>query len=99
MSEPNILQIVITAGTGGSAVFPTNTQINAGDAVFWLNKTSHAHQPAYKNPTTGKQILWGTPPDPLPPQQPSSQVTFAAAGTYPYFCSLHPTETGQITVE
>ena len=98
MPEPSIVQIVIADGGRGMAVFPQDTQISANDSVFWLNQTSQDHQPAYTNPTSGKQILWGTPPTPLPPQKTSSQVVFQTAGKYSYFCTLHQGETGTITV-
>ncbi|HET9282276.1 MAG TPA: plastocyanin/azurin family copper-binding protein [Candidatus Angelobacter sp.] len=96
MPEPQIVKIVISSGPGGTGVFP-NTSIQKNDSVFWVNNTSQPHQPAY-TPAGGQQIPWGTPPSPLPPNQSSSQVVFDTAGTYNYSCSLHPSETGQITV-
>jgi len=99
MPEPQITKIVIAPGQGGaSAVFPQNTQINVFDSVFWMNNTTEAHQPAYKPTPTSQPILWGQPPNPLGPQKTSSQVNFSTAGQYSYYCLLHPTETGVITV-
>ena len=103
MPEPNIVRITISPGGEGTSVFPADTTISVHDSVFWFNDTSANHQPAYQPPTAVGQppaspILWGPPPDPLPPQQTSSQVVFTTAGTYPYFCTIHTEETGTITV-
>jgi plastocyanin len=97
MPEPQITKIVIAPGPGGaSAVFPQNTQVNVFDSVFWFNNTTGDHQPTYNGPNG--PIAWGPPPNPLGPQQTSSQVNFSTAGKYSYYCSAHPTETGVITV-
>lgn len=98
MPEPSIVKITISE-EGGTTVFP-ETKIQANDTVFWLNKTSQPHQPAYKNPQTGQQILWGPPPSPLGPRKTSSQVQFATAGKYSYYCTVlgHSAESGEITV-
>jgi plastocyanin len=96
MPEPKIVQITIASGAGGSAVFPS-TAIQTNDSVFWVNNTSQQHQPTFK-PASGQPIPWGAPPSPLPPNQSSSQVVFDTAGIFNYYCSLHPNETGQITV-
>lgn len=100
MPEPTPVRIAIADGGGGKAIFP-DTHIAVGDSVFWLNQTSLDHQPVYKNPATGQTILWGPPPQPLPPQKTSSQVVFQAAGSYRYSCAIpgHENETGLITVQ
>lgn len=95
MPEPSIVKITITEGPGGKAVFP-NTSIQNLDSVFWLNQTGQNHQPAYDSPNG--QILWGPPPNPLPPGQTSSQIQFSTPGAYTYYCTLHAGETGKITV-
>lgn len=96
MPEPQTVKIAIASGSGGAAVFP-NTAIQTNDTVFWVNNTQQQHQPTFK-PAGGQPIAWGAPPNPLPPNQSSSQVVFDTPGTFNYYCSLHPTETGQITV-
>jgi plastocyanin len=97
MPEPKTLKIAIASGTGGAGIFPNNTAIQTNDTVFWVNNTSQQHQPTFK-PAGGQPIAWGAPPNPLLPNQSSSQVVFDTAGTFSYYCSLHPTETGKITV-
>ena len=99
MPEPTPVPIVIADGGGGKAIFP-DTNIAIGDSVFWLNKTSLAHQPVYRN-AVGQLVLWGPPPEPLPPQKQSSQVVFYNAGSYRYSCAIpgHSGETGLITVK
>jgi len=96
MPEPKTVKIAIASGAGGGAVFPS-TAIQTNDTVFWVNNTPQQHQPTFK-PAGGQPIAWGAPPSPLPPNHSSSQVVFDTAGTFNYYCSLHPKETGQITV-
>jgi plastocyanin len=96
MPEPKTVKIAIASGTGGAAVFPS-TAIQTNDTVFWVNDTPQQHQPTFK-PAGGQPITWGAPPIPLPPNGSSSQVVFETAGTFNYYCSLHPNETGKITV-
>ena len=94
---PKIHKLTIVAG----GTLPSAT-INGDDSVFWFNNTTQNHQPQY----AGSPKPWGAPPSPLPPQKSSSQVVFpnptkGKKGTkqiFNYFCSLHPTEKGTITV-
>ncbi|MBS1301624.1 cupredoxin family copper-binding protein [Loktanella sp. SALINAS62] len=71
------------------AFSPANLTIKAGDTVIFKNedRTPHdatANNGAFKTPrlSTGQ----------------SAQLTFPAAATYGYICSIHPRMTGSITV-
>jgi len=77
-----------------NAFQPSSLTVNVGDSVVWTNTGSRAH-----TSTSGT----GPAPDnrwnsgPLNPGQ-SFTFTFAAPGVYSYFCQIHPSMTGSITV-
>lgn len=93
-----------TSGTGGGAATtgggsttiteqnfafsPANVTVKVGDVVTWVNKDSTAHHVKIDNQDLGEQA-------------PGASVTWTAAkaGTYPYSCIIHPSMTGQITVQ
>ena len=66
---------------------PSTTTIEVGDSVTWSNRDSAPHD------ATGDG--WSTP---LLVQGESASVTFEAAGTFGYICSVHPDMTGSVTV-
>ena len=70
---------------------PARLSVSAGTTVVWRNEDDMPHtivndaKPReFKSPPidSGEQFSW----------------TFSKAGTYAYFCSLHPRMTGTITV-
>ena len=85
---PRIHQIEIT-----SAGFPANTGIAQFDSVFFVNNTTHPHQPA---PDNGTATQWV--PGPIPRDGESPQIVFNAAGKFPYNCVLDKNMKGTITV-
>jgi len=79
------------------AYAPANIQINAGDTVTWTNLEAVI-------PHDVSTSIPDQPPPVLPFESPLLQTgesftfTFSTPGVYQYFCSLHPTMLGYITV-
>jgi len=69
---------------------PPNLTIKAGTTVTWINKDDIPHTVAAVNKLFRSKAL-DTNDD--------YSFTFLTAGTYAYFCSLHPHMTGAIVVE
>ncbi len=79
------------------AYAPANIQINAGNTVTWTNlEAIIPHDVSTKIPGEPEPAQ----PFESPMLQPSESVsvTFSTPGVYQYFCSLHPTMLGYITV-
>ncbi len=74
----------------GSAFAPVNLTVAAGTTVQWTNKDNIAHTVTADDGSFGSAHLanGGT-----------FTQTFAAAGTYSYHCSIHPSMTAQVTVQ
>lgn len=74
--------------------FPANTDVAKGTKVTWTNKDSTGHtvtsgtRPNKDGKFDGQLAAGGT-----------FSVTFADAGTYSYFCTIHSTMNGTITVK
>jgi amicyanin len=69
---------------------PQNLTVHAGTTVTWVNKDDVPHTVT----STDKKFKSGA----LDTDQ-RFAYTFTAAGTYRYFCSLHPHMTGKIVVQ
>jgi plastocyanin len=69
---------------------PKAMSISAGTQVTWVNKDDVPHQIV----STDKRFT----PSPVLDTGQKYAYTFRAPGTYPYFCSIHPTMTGSIAV-
>jgi len=89
-SNPNAVSIV-------SNIFnPANRSVQAGTTITWTN-----------NDTVPHTVTSGTPQNPTPnifdsgsiPPRGTFQHTFSQAGSFAYYCTLHPTMTAQITVQ
>lgn len=81
----------VNVSIAGFAFAPATLNAQAGDTVVWTNNDSVPHtatsdsgSPSF---STG-QIAAGS----------SASVTFTAAGTYTYFCEIHPGMRGTIAV-
>ena len=78
------------AGTiEGNAFAPNPVALTAGQTVTFTNQDSVSHTVTLDDGTcdTG-QITGGA----------SAGLTFSAAGSYPFHCTIHPSMTGTITV-
>lgn len=73
----------------GFAFEPANLTINAGDTVVFVNEDNAPHTATADNGTfdTGR-LGRGS----------SAGLTFQNAGTFGYFCAVHPSMKGSITV-
>jgi plastocyanin len=67
---------------------PANVDVAAGGTVTWTNNDSVGH--------TVK--IDGKVSDTIDPKGTFSK-TFAAAGTFPFSCTIHPSMTGNVTVK
>jgi plastocyanin len=89
-SNPNAVSIV------SNTFNPANRSVQAGTTITWTNNDNVAHT-----------VTSGTPQNPtsnifdsgsIPPGG-TFQHTFSQAGSFAYYCTLHPTMTAQITVQ
>ena len=72
---------------------PASLTVRAGDTVTWTNTDTtpgNAHTVTSKDrgPLRASSLAQGQ----------SYSFSFTAAGTYPYYCAIHPDMTGTITV-
>jgi plastocyanin len=74
----------------GSTFDPATVTIQAGDTVTWTNADQLDHD------ATANDGSWATATFGLAG---SGAVTFQAAGTYPYHCTIHPDMTGTVVVQ
>ena len=108
-----LLLFVLVAACGGSSSEPTTTAggatgsadsvtiddfsfmpseltVSVGDTVTWTNDQGVAHTVTADTGEFDSGNL---------AQGAEFTETFDAAGTFPYFCAIHPSMTGSITVE
>jgi len=70
---------------------PGSVTVKAGTTVTWTNKDDIPHGIGSANNAFPKSKALDT--------DDKFSFTFATAGSYPYFCALHPHMTGTIVVE
>lgn len=75
---------------------PFTLKIKAGAVIIWMNEDSYAHTVTAKGHTSKTKGLFdsGT----LSKGQ-SFSYTFKEAGTFEYYCAIHPSMIGKIEVE
>jgi plastocyanin len=82
-----------TVHMAAASFTPGDVTITHGTAVRWVNDTSTPHtitpDPGQPNTFTAKSVSG---------QGTTYDVTFAAAGNYPYHCSIHAGMTGTVHV-
>jgi hypothetical protein len=71
----------------GFAYSPNSVTVNVGDTVTWTNNDGVGHTATGSGFDTGT-ISAGA----------SKSVTFDAAGTFAYHCTIHPSMTGTVVV-
>lgn len=88
------------AAAGGTAVAisdfafdPETIEVAAGDTVTWTNQDGVPH-----TVTAGSSGAATDDFDEALDAGDSAEITFDEAGTYDYFCAIHPTMTGQVVV-
>ena len=109
MDAVSILQISMPEGTGlpgceaDDACFdPFSPTINVGDTVVWSNDDVVAHMVGAGDLTVDPSAIGFDYPNGfdsgLMMSDATFEWTFDEAGTYPYFCQLHPWMVGTIQV-
>lgn len=66
---------------------PSSVEIRVGDQVTWVNDDDIEHNATNGSFDTGLLSLGE-----------SASITFTAPGTYPFFCTPHPSMTGTVIV-
>jgi plastocyanin len=87
-SEPSTGQV--TVDMAGFAFSPREIEVQVGQEVVWANADDFPHTAEADDGTfdTGDVDAGAT----------SAPVTFDEPGTYPYFCAIHNSMTGTLTV-
>jgi plastocyanin len=90
-----LLPLLVSAETPGEVVIrsfafgPQTITVRAGATVTWVNRDVEPHTVVSDSHTFQSEAL---------DTGDSFSVTFDSAGSYGYFCSLHPHMTGTVTV-
>jgi amicyanin len=72
------------------AFSPLEITVPVGTTVTWVNKDDVPHNVVDKNKAFRSKVF---------ETDSSFSFTFASAGTYDYFCSVHPQMTGKVIVK
>lgn len=101
-SEPKTASVEIPKGTASpgcetsNACFsPASLTINVGDTVEWINVDTAAHTVTSGSPANGPSGVFDSS---LIMGGVSFENTFDEAGSYDYFCMVHPWMVGNIQV-
>ncbi|MGY5143360.1 MAG: cupredoxin domain-containing protein [Candidatus Nitrosopumilus sp. bin_32a] len=78
-----------------SCFSPADITINAGDTVEWINVDTAAHTVTGGSPSDGPSGVFDSS---LVMANASYAFTFNDAGSYDYFCMVHPWMVGSVTV-
>ena len=83
---------------------PKEINVKVGDTVKWTNNDIALHTVTSgkdsSDPNKGKDFDSGlTPPNALTTTGKIFQHTFTTAGTFPYFCQVHPGMAGAVIVK
>lgn len=70
------------------AYTPTSSSVSSGGTVTWTNGDAVAHTVTFDNGPDCGNVAAAS----------SVTVTFSAAGTYNYHCTIHPQMKGTVTV-
>ena len=71
---------------------PKDLRVKAGTTVTWLNKDATPHNVVSTDtPRAFRSRIMNT--------NEKFEFTFAAAGSFPYYCALHPQMVGRVIVE
>jgi len=100
--EPQTHMVDIPKGTSApgcettnSCYSPADITINAGDTVEWVNIDSSAHTVTAGSPSDAQIEIFHSS---LIIIDASWSFTFDKAGSYDYFCMIHPWMIGSVTV-
>ncbi len=102
MEGPTTIHVEIPVGTSvpgceetNSCWSPADISINAGDTVHWMNVDTAAHTVTGGSPADGPSGVFDSS---LVMADAVYAFTFDEAGSYDYFCMVHPWMVGSISV-
>ena len=101
-TEPTTVHVEIPIGTSvpgceetNECWSPADITINAGDTVHWMNVDTAAHTVTGGSPADGPSGVFDSS---LVMIDATYEFTFDDAGSYDYFCMVHPWMVGSVTV-
>jgi len=101
-TEPTTVHVEIPVGTSvpgceetNECWSPADITINAGDTVHWMNVDTAAHTVTGGNPADGPSGVFDSS---LVMADATYEFEFDDAGSYDYFCMVHPWMVGSVTV-
>ncbi len=101
-TEPTTVHVEIPVGTSvpgceetNECWSPADITINAGDTVHWMNVDTAAHTVTGGSPADGPSGVFDSS---LVMADATYEFTFDEAGSYDYFCMVHPWMVGSISV-
>ena len=80
----------VTAGIEGVAFAPNTITAAVGDVIAWTNNDTVPHTATLTTIRRARRTRWNAGD--------SGGMTFSAAGTYAFFCKIHPAMTGTIEI-
>jgi plastocyanin len=102
MTGPTTVEVEVPAGTAvpgceetNACFLPPTVSISSGSTVVWNNVDTAAHTVTSGSPTGGPDGIFDSS---LLMGSASFEVTFDDAGSYDYFCMVHPWMTGTVNV-
>jgi len=102
MDEPQTIHVEIPVGTSvpgceetNECWSPADISINVGDTVHWMNVDTAAHTVTGGSPADGPSGVFDSS---LVMADAVYAFTFDEAGSYDYFCMVHPWMVGSISV-
>jgi plastocyanin len=81
--------ITITGSDGAGAFAPANASVKVGQTVAWYNGDSATHRPILTDVFDTGQLASG---------ETSTATLMTTANVYDYKCTMHPSETGIVSV-
>ncbi len=102
MTGPSTVEVSLPSGTSvpgceetNACFVPENVSISSGSTVVWNNDDTAAHTVTSGSPTGGPDGIFDSS---LLMASASFEVTFDDAGSYDYFCMVHPWMVGTVNV-
>jgi plastocyanin len=100
VENPNTIYNAPGSSTPGcedtdSCFIPDTLTVNVGDTITWYNSDNAAHTATSGSATDGPDGVWDSSAIQV---NGSYSVTLVEAGTYPYFCMVHPWMSGTVIV-
>ena len=72
---------------------PSTIEVSAGSAVTWTNDDGVTHTVTAGEPGAAEETF-----DESLDSGGTAEISFDEAGTFPYFCAIHPDMTGEVVV-